>query len=240
MDPVAKRKSGSLNWLVLIAVLCAAAAGGTLWFRANSQDAAREQAAKAELTKLGALVVMDAGRVHVNSVNLSTLKSPEMLDSALAILPDLSRLSSLNVDGSQLKDSQAGAIGQLSSLQDLVLSNTQITDRALEQLGGLSRLNTIYLVGTKVTNEGLTALGRLGALKIVDVSGTEVSGGFEALAELSDLNWLVVQRLSLDGAALDAIGKLPSLTRLTLRESTYPKESLEALAKSRPGLAIDE
>ena len=74
-------------------------AGGLAWWFFGDRGASdAELAAKAELTSLGALPAMDGERVHVNSINLSTLRSPESLGRALELLADLPNLKSLNVD----------------------------------------------------------------------------------------------------------------------------------------------
>ena len=132
-------------WIIVPCVLAATAAVLALWFRDSGQVNALELAAKSELTKLGALVVMDADRKHVNSVNLSTLKSPRTLDQAVELLRPLVSLGSLNAAGTMFQDAHARVVGQLASLQDLVLSHAAITDSAVENLHSLSRLKSIHL-----------------------------------------------------------------------------------------------
>lgn len=227
-------------WIAIAVVLAALVAATFAWWLYASQQAAeRELAAKAELTRLGALVVMDAQRKHVNSINLSTLKSPDSFDQAIALLPALRRTKSLNLDGTPFRDEHAATIRRLTRLQDLVLSNTSITDATLEAIDGLSGLNTIHLANTNITNAGMPALGRLRSLKIVDISGTEVTGNLEPLCEFVDLNWLVAGRLTLDEAAFEAIGRCSSLTMLSLGGSTFPREALDELVRKRPALKIE-
>jgi hypothetical protein len=221
-------------------VLLAVVAGGVAWWMyAAGKASEREAAAKAELTELGALMAMDSQREHVNSVNFATLKSPDTLDRAVELLPALGQLKSLNVQGTQFGDKHAAIVGQLGSLQDLALSSTQITDSGLEKLVGLSRLNAMYLVDTPVTNAGLPALAQLDSLKILDLSQTKVTGNFGAFRELPQLQHLLVQKLTLDAAAIAAIGQIPNLSRLTLWEATYPEEALSQLEQKKPNLAID-
>jgi hypothetical protein len=224
--------------LALAASISAAALASWLVF--SDRVSERELAAKAELTRLGALVVMDAQRKHVASVNLSTIQSPERLGRAMELLPALTHIESLHLDGTRFGDGDAGVVGRLASLQDLVLNQTAITDTGLEKLAGLSRLKTIHLVDTPVTNAGLQSLGHLRALAVIDLSGTKVTGGFEPLAQLPELTWLVAQRLSLDAAAIAALGECPSLSRLRLRGSTCPPEAIDELMRKKPGLTIDQ
>ncbi len=235
----AKKSPRRAFWIAAAVAVTAVVALFAWWLYASRQAAERELAAKAELTKLGALVVMDVERKHVNSVNLSTLKSPDTLDRAVALLPGLTRLQSLHVEGTAFRDEHVSVVARLGRLQDLALSNTEITDAALERLQELSRLNTIYLVDTAVTSAGMPALARIRSLKIIDVSGTKVTGNFAPLCELSDLGHLLARELTLDATALAALAECPALTRLSIQDSTYPQASLDELTQKRPELAID-
>jgi hypothetical protein len=227
------------RWIAAAFVLILIAAAVAWWLWSSRQAAARELVAKSELGKLGALVVMDAGRQYVYSVNLATLQSPESLDSALALLADLRRLQSLHVDGTAFRDEHASAVGRIGSLVDLSLASTPVTDAALEKLQRLSRLDTLYLTDTAVTDAGLATVARLRSLKILNISGTKVSGNLEPLRDLPALKHLVVQQLSLDAASFRSIGEFPALTRLTVQGSTYPDDALQQLINKRPDLTID-
>lgn len=234
-----KSRTGA-RWLFIVGILAFVAAGLAWWFRGSGPASPAELAAKAELANLGALVVMDAQRIHVNSVNLSTLKSPDAIDQAIALLPALPYLHSLNADGTAFQDTHAEAVGKLPELQDLVLSHTAVSDAALKKLTNLPKLKTIYLVDTPVTNAGMASLGELSSLNIVDLSGTKATGGFAALRSLRGLNWLVAQRLSLDAEAMRSIGEIEGLKRLSLQGATYPPEALTELEQKSPELAIDQ
>lgn len=226
-------------WFV-VAIFATVLAGGlAYWLRVGNLATARELAAKAELAKLGALVVMDSQRKHVDSVNLTTLKSADTLDQAVSLLAAMKHIRSLNVDGTKFQDRHALIVGQMTSLENLVLNRTAITDAALEKLVGLSQLKTLQLVDTSVTNAGMDSVGRMRALMIIDLSGAKVTGNFAPLGRLQGLKWLVAQRLSLEATAIAAIGECPSLGRLTLKDSTCPSVSLDELAQKRPGLTID-
>jgi hypothetical protein len=236
--PVSPRRQS--HWFA-IAILAGMIALGTCWWVWSSRGAAeRELAAKAELGKLGALVVMDADRQHVNSVNLSTLQSPDSLDRAVELLPQLPRIQSLHVEGTAFGDEHAAVVGRLNLLGDLALSNTKITDAALDELQGLSRLDTLYLLETAITSAGLSKISQIDSLKVLDISNTKVTGNFEPLRELTNLKHLLVQNLMLDAAAINAFGECPALSRLTLIGSTYPKEALDELRQKRPELAVDQ
>jgi Leucine-rich repeat (LRR) protein len=238
--PAPQKPSRAGLWIAAALVLAVIAGGLGWWLLGDSQTSEEELAAKAELSNLGALPAMDAERIHVNSINLSTLRSPESLGRALELLADLPYLRSLNVDSTQFSDEHAAAVGRLDSLESLVLNNTPISDSALEKLAGLSELSTLHLVGTAVTDAGLPALARIRSVEILDLSATKVTKNLAPLAEMPNLKHLLLQNLTLDAAALAAIADFPAITRLTLRESTYPAEALTELKQKKSGLAIDE
>jgi hypothetical protein len=228
--------------LLLVAVFATAAilpAAAAWWFAPGGASSAEELAAKNELTALGALVVMDGGRTHVNSVNLSTLKSPDSLDRAIELLPAFGSLHSLNVDGTKFGDKHADVVAQLTGLQDLVLSRTAVTDATLQKLESLSNLKTLHVADTAVTNAGMQSLGELGSLNILDISGTKITGNFTPLAELSGLTWLVAKRLKLDAAAIEALGQCEALRRVSLNDTTFPQAAVDKLATDRPDVSVD-
>ena len=82
--------------VVVAAALAAIAVAWMAWSHFGRLAIEKELAAKAVLADLGALVAMDSDRKHVNSVNLSTLKSPDSLDEAVGLLPALGAIKSLN------------------------------------------------------------------------------------------------------------------------------------------------
>jgi hypothetical protein len=75
-------------------------------------------------------------------------------------------------------------LSQLTNLTSLNLQYTQIGDGQLGKLKSLSELNTLSLVGTRVTDSGLAALGNLKSLRKVYLYKTDVSeAGVAALRQ---------------------------------------------------------
>lgn len=210
------------------------------WPGCGGGASSQELAAKAELAKLGALVVMDSAREHVAGVTLATLKSPDALGEAVRLLPALPRINSVNADGTALNDEQAAVLGQLTTLQDLVLSHTQVTDAGVAKLRSLRNLKSLHLADTAVTGASLATLAELSALSVLDLSNTKIGGDFAALRGLQKLNWLVLRGLTLDAAALQALGECQSLQRLSLNGATAPADAVKALRQQRPELTVDQ
>lgn len=201
---------------------------------------AAEVSAKAELGKLGALVVMDSDRAHVAGVNLATLQAPEKIAEAVKLLPALTQINSLNAEGTGIGDGDMAEIAKLTSLRDLVLSHTKITDSEFEKLQSLKNLQALHVADTAITNASISTVGRLTSLAVLDLSGTKITGNFTPLQNLAKLNWLVLRNLSLDAAALTSLSDCKSLRRLSLNDTKCPPEAVETLRKERPDLSIDQ
>ncbi len=86
--PATASRRGKPSVVLGVALLLAIVAGASVWWIGHHRGVSPEEtAARAELTKLGALVVMDSQREHVSSVNLATLKSPGTIDQAVQPAP---------------------------------------------------------------------------------------------------------------------------------------------------------
>ena len=218
---------------VLAAVILAAAWGWT----ANRRLAAENKAAQA-LEKLGALVVRD-GSGHVASVNLSTVPTPEALAEAVALLPALSEITSLDASRSAIKDEQMAAVAQLGSLTTLTLNETAIGDAGVAQLRPLANLQSLFLSATPVTDAGTPALASMKSLRVIDLSSTKLTGNFEPILALPQLEWLVLRDVKLADDALPRLEGSASLNRLSLEGSEYSADALAKLQQAQPSLGVD-
>lgn len=227
------------RWITA-ALLLVAIAAGVIWYWQSQQALGREHDARLILDELGAVVVMDGPRRHVASLNLSTLKTTEDLAVAIEVLPDLLWLTSLDASRTVIDDTSLSAVDHLRRLNSLVLSGTAISDAGVARLKSLKELNSLMLARTKITSTALPSISRLRSLKILDLTGTGVTGGLEPLADLPQLEWLLLRNLSLEDGALVALAQCPGLHRLSLENSTYSAESLKVLLDKAPSLAVDE
>jgi Leucine-rich repeat (LRR) protein len=219
---------------VLAAVILAAAWGWT----ANRRLAAENKAAQA-LEKLGALVVRDGGSGHVASVNLSTVQTPEALAEAVALLPALSEITSLDASRSAIKDEQMAAVAQLGSLTTLTLNETAIGDAGVAQLRPLANLQSLFLSATPLTDAGTAALASMKSLRVIDLSSTKLTGNFEPILALPQLEWLVLRDVKLADDALPQLEGSASLNRLSLEGSEYSADALAKLQQAQPSLGVD-
>jgi hypothetical protein len=229
------------RWRAPIVIAAAVVGAAVALYVAYAQVAAqrREREAAKEIEGLGAIVVRDAAGSHVGSLNLSTLQSRESLAEVLRLLPALRHVTALDASRTPVTDADLERITGLTQLNSLALNKTAVTDAGLGHLADLLRLQALYLASTDVSDKGLPALVRLQELHILDLSATEVAADLGPLAELGQLEHLVLRELELRGDALSQLGAVPNLKRLSLEGSTYTDEQIERLLKQIPGLSID-
>jgi Leucine-rich repeat (LRR) protein len=199
----------------------------------------RERSAAQEIEGLGAIVVKDAGGTHVGSVNLSTLQDREGLAEALRRLPALRHVTALDASRTPLADADLEHVAGLTQLNSLALNETALTDDCLRHLADLSSLQALYLASTGVSDKGLPELVNLQELHILDLSATKTAADLAPLVELEQLEHLVLRQLELRVGALEKLGPLPNLKRLSLEGSTYAEGELDRLREQIPGLVID-
>lgn len=226
-----------------IACLGLAAMGlclGTLWYKQQSRSARAEQSAVKTLEGLGAIVVRDANQSHVASLNLSPLQSRADLTVALAVVKDLKWLTALDASRTPLNDEDLNIIGQLRGLTSLAFTDTGISDAGAKALGRLDNLGSLNLAQTQLTSEALAVLAQIKTLKILNLTRTKVDGNLEVLSGLPNLEWLVLRSVNLQGDTLATLAECPALHRLSLEESTYSEESVNALRSKSPTVAIDK
>ena len=80
------------------------------------------------------------------------------LTSLPAELAELTTLTRLDLDHTEITDAGLSALNHLTGLQTLVLNETPVTDEGLSALTGLTDLQTLFLSGTRITKAGLRQL----------------------------------------------------------------------------------
>lgn len=226
----------ALPILVLLAItVILGAAGWLVTFKSGDENQARTL-----LSDAGALVAMNPDGRHIGTVSLATIQDSAKLPNALELTTKLQDVKSLDLNGTAVDNAALKQVGGTSSLVSLSLKSTQIDDAGLAHLAGLTKLESLHLNDTAVSDSGLASLGALRSLKVLDLSATEVTNDLSPLAQLKNLEWLVLGRLTLGDNSLAPLAELPKLKRVTLRGSTYPESAVEQLQASHPGLKVDE
>ena len=174
-------------------------------------DDSAEAPAAARLKELGVLVVMDAGREHVASVNFAAVQDEQKRAEAFLQLGRLPYLTALDVSRTNPTREHLETLASATRLQSLTASNVPLTDEDLLLLAGLSRIESLQLPGTGVTAAGVETLGRFRSVKILNLSATKVNGGLEPLARLPELNWLVLNQVTIEDDSLASLAPRPKL-----------------------------
>ncbi len=126
----------------------------------------------------------------VSSVDLS---GTDVTDEGLAHLKPLIRLSDLNLADTQITDSGLAHLGGLTNLSILDASNTKITDAGLVHLTGLRRLTELNLARTQITDAGLARLRHLMRLSLVNLWRTHVTDAGAARLKRALLSVTIVR-----------------------------------------------
>lgn len=79
-------------------------------------------------------------------------------DEAAKALPDMAKLTKLNLKDSAITDAGLAALPEMPSIAWLNLFGTEVTDAGLDGLKKYNSLEKLYLTGTKVSAEGVKAL----------------------------------------------------------------------------------
>ena len=221
---------------LLVACVLAAAIAGYYW--RNGQHNASEANAIQSLKQAGAIVVLGSKRKHADSANLSTVK-PANFEAAMDNVARLYRLKSIDLSRTPLTEQHLDRVLALRNLGSVVLSGTEVGDMGVERLARLRKVEALYLVDTKITSRSADALARLKSLKILDLSRTSFNEGFDRLATLPNLEWLLLRAVDLGDARLAELTKSKSLSRLSLEAATVTAESLAVLRDAKPKFSID-
>ncbi|KAM9839815.1 uncharacterized protein ACBR49_016806 [Aulostomus maculatus] len=151
--------------------------------------------------------------------HLSLVNSPLITDSGLSILSSLVKLQSLNLAScSKLTDSCLQHITGLKSLRFLFLDQTKVTDAGmvLYLQSAPSCLSQLSLSQTAITGATLAVLPRcVPQLRLLNIKLTKVKD-VSALAELSSLQTLNLDRTSVTEASLTQLATHPTLSSLSL------------------------
>lgn len=131
-------------------------------------------------------------------------------------------------------------LAHLTDLQTVGLHGPDVTDQALAHLAGARRLRTLILYGSRVTGAGLAALGSKPELTTLKLGGTRFGDDdLSALERFPALETLDLRETAVTDAGLPRLKALTRLKRLTLAGCAVSDAAVDALARARPGLAVD-
>lgn len=200
---------------------------------------ASETKARDALKDMGAIIANDAQGVHPATIMMMSEKIEQDIDNAIEEVGKLKHLTHLETTDLPVTDDHLKTIAGLSKINSLVLSGSQITDAGLKNIAGLSKMDALYIDNTAISPAGVETVSGFKNLKILEMSGCDVMSNLAPLTKLENLEWLILDNLTIDSSATDILGGLPRLTRLTIKGSTIAAEDLDRLKSTKPSLSID-
>lgn len=247
-------KGSLIIWILLIIVVCT-----TLWvsFTERGQQTLGEienkgpiiwlfgegstqveDAAAAELEKIGVIVIKESGK-GVTSISFDNCPNPS--DETLKQISKLFRLSSANITNVEINDNQLAYFSNMRNLNNLLLNGTTIGDAGLAVLVDLPSLQNFQASHSKITDNGLEQIAKFSSLKILDLSYTNVSDrGMKQIAKLKGIEWLLLKGTSLTDAGLDDLAAIPELKHLSLTsDMKVSPEAIEKIKRALPKIQVD-
>ena len=212
-----------------------------------------------ELRKLGALIRFDkAGRVwsvdirgkELNEAviraisNLSSLKVLKLgklaNDELLSrLIPDLPKLTELNLSESEITNDGIKTLADLGDLQTLWIGKTNVTPEVTTLLAKHLKLENLSLTGIPVTDEHLDLLMDikfavliLNETKITDATCTKIGGWSPEIRQL------YLDGTSISDTGFSELNKLRKLHYLHLRNTNVSAEKIAEFKRLRPGCEI--
>jgi hypothetical protein len=152
-------------------------------------------------------------------------------DETAKRLQTYNKVRRLALDGTRISDRGVSHVGEISSLEELDVSRTAVGPGGLQRLTEHTRLTRLGLSRVLVDDDGLAHLRSAGTLRGLDLSATRAGGG--TLTAISRLPRL--EHLNLDGTRLPH-GDLPLLANcplesLSLRGVGIDSAAVTALAR---------
>src|SRR6266568_1766476 len=189
------------------------------------------------LSKISGAALKELARYpQLKILDLSFCKAID--DAALADLPRLDHLDTLELSSTRLTDAGLKELAKLERLQSLSIAHTEVTDEGLKALASLKSLRAIDLGSCKhITGRGVKELalgnGRLQFLSLSFYSRVG-EGGPEQFSRFSDLEHLDLTWTPVTNAHLAEISGLTRLRVLVLKDCRELSEAdLKLLAACR-------
>jgi hypothetical protein len=159
---------------------------------------------------------------------------------ALAHLPDLGGLQTLNLAGSSIADEDLAGLEGLKHFERLMLQNTGIGDAGLAHVRALTSLQEIYIRNTPIGDEGLTHFRRLTNLRHLTLTGNKVTdAGIERLKNLRNLQTLDIAVTQISDGGPEHIAALSNLNILTLAWTRITDRGLAHLKRLTKLSSVD-
>ncbi|HEY4311893.1 MAG TPA: hypothetical protein VGN12_20770 [Pirellulales bacterium] len=190
-------------------------------------------------------------------INFNGFGKQEIGDTGIAQLRDLTRLETLNLQGTRLTDTGLASLSGLENLKSLNISGTLVTNDGLKYLAGMRNLTTLEVDAQGVNDAGLAhivlrkhlqrlklrvitsdaafeQISKLAELRELEATIYNTSdAGWENLEKLPALDSLRIAGLGVNDGAMTQIGRLPAIKKLAISFATVTDEGMANVANLR-------
>ena len=245
----------SLRTLLIVVILVAVGLGLLMrQVHEQRETVQREEAAVAELNKLGGSVVCAIQAEPVLPslpVWLRKILGDEEYQPVESVLYRANRaivelgsrhpieIEGLSSSSTQGTDAGLKHIGQLTAVRGLYMENRNFENAELEYLCKLTSLKHIDLKHTPITDVGLEHIGRLTTLQSLDLCDTKITdAGLKHIAKMTGLQTLFMNNTQITDAGLEHIAKLTGLQTLFIDNTQITDVGLAKLKIALPQCRI--
>jgi hypothetical protein len=145
--------------------------------------------------------------------------------NAAVIKDGRGQVVNVSMDPRQTTDATLAPLTKLPALERLILHRCAVTDDGLAQVAKMTKLKELTLADCPITDAGLASLSALSELEVLNLASSfgdtpRIKGdGLAALAGLTKLRVLVLDKNLIDDAGLAALKKLHGLRELYLEQT---------------------
>ena len=137
-------------------------------------------------------------------------------------LGNLTSLTKLDFDRSELSGSIPAELGNLANLKILMLRSNRLTGSIPAELGNLANLTSLNVLYNRLSGSIPPELGNLANLEALQLRNNRLTGSIPAeLGNLANLTSLRLDQNRLSGRIPAQLGNLANLTRLELRSNYF-------------------
>jgi endonuclease YncB( thermonuclease family) len=190
--------------------------------------------------------ITDAGLKHLD--HLTELEELDLdwtkvsAASVLGMIKDRKRLRRLGLSGVDFRDEHVAGLQDLTELTLLNLRSTLITDKAIPYLRRLPKLQSLNISTTRghITNAALEALAPITTLEDLDLDRTAITdAGLVHLKDLRHLRRLQFAYTAITDAGLLHLQALTSLGHLNSRGTKVTPQGRQQLGRALPLLDLN-
>jgi hypothetical protein len=194
----------------------------------------RQQAAVAEITRLGGRAFYDDGLYPRYTRTPRWRWEPDWLRILLGA-EYFDRVVVVHVWGAEVTDETLGLLADLPALENVTLASDRITDEGLLHLSKLSNLRRLDLQASAVTDEGLVYVSRLESLNSLGLNSKAITDkGLEDIATMDQLVGLSISNTLISDRGLGYLHTMAQLRRVDLNNTRVTLDGVVALCEAVP------